>query len=172
MCKDLWYIRRRDTIFDHHEEMTDSFQPDDKTAWFNLIKILQFNYNLTYLFLCCTQGEHVLVLSIKGSCWLWYRYRVTAHMLNSFFIKTKKKNLYFHLNLLLSSFYGLCSFFFEHKLWTHRSAFYFFVLRKCVLISACYHMYASFYEAKFQNSLGHLNHQPCELTLTAYWLLG
>ena len=46
------------------------------------------------------------------------------------------------------------------------------MLGKCVLIRACYHRYASFHEGNFYNSLGHLIHQPHDLKLTVYWLLG
>ena len=117
---------------------------------------------------------HVLVLSIKGSCWLCYRYRVFHHSQVKLFLhKAKIQNLYFHLNFLLSSVYGLSFFFSKCKLWTHRFLhFIFFMLGKCVLIRACYHRYASFHEGNFYNSLGHLIHQPHDLKLTVYWLLG
>ena len=104
-----------------------------------------FNHNFTCSFVC-TQGVHVLVLSIKGFSWLWYRYRVFCQSQVKLFLhKAKIKNLYFHLNLLLSLFYSLCSFFFSNISFELAifCILFFFVLGKCVLIRACYHMYTS-----------------------------
>lgn len=63
---------------------------------------------------------------------------------NLFLHKAKIKHFYFHLNLFLSLFYSLSSFFFQTQaLNSPFSAFYFFCAWKCVLIRACYCMYAS-----------------------------
>lgn len=89
-----------------------------------------------------------------------------------FLHKAKIKNLYFHLNLLLSLFYSLCSFFFpniSYELTIFCILFFFCTWKMCPNKGLLSYVYFSVQEENFQNSLGHLNHQPHELKLTAHW---
>ena len=89
-----------------------------------------------------------------------------------FLHKAKIKNLYFHLNLLLSLFYSLCSFFFPNisfELTIFCILFFFCTWKMCPNKGLLSYVYFSVQEENFQNSLGHLNHQPHELKLTAHW---
>ena len=89
-----------------------------------------------------------------------------------FLHKEKIKNLYFHLNLLLSLFYSLCSFFFSNisfELTIFCILFFFCTWKMCPNKGLLSYVYFSVQEENFQNSLGHLNHQPHELK--QYWYL-